>query len=838
MPLQRRRRTRLPAALAGLAGLLGLLGGVGAAPPAAAAGPPTLARPHLVTGSTTGAADPTVRVVRDPAGRVRLLAADGARVPGLAAGASAVTAARAQLDRVGRAFGVSGRDLRTTAVTRVAGRDVVRFQQTRAGLPVLGGQLVTVLDGHGGLLSVSGEIAGPAVSTAYDVAASTAQRTAVRAVARVLGVRPAALQADRPARWLLDRSLLDPRAAARTVPVWRVPVRSASRPDVRQLVLVDARTGRVALRLDEVEPLDRVVCDDVRVRSYRCRAGGYDRVEGGPPTGVPDADQAYDLTGVTATWYAAALGVDLTALIGSDFGDGSKLRSTTHYCPPGACPLDNAFWSGDQMVYGAGYTSADDVVAHELSHGVTQHTAGLVYWYQSGAINESMSDVLGELVDLADGVGNDAPDQRWLLGEDLPPQAGGVTRDMADPARFGQPDSTRSTLYDVALDYDDNGGVHTNSGVPNKTAYLISDGTAAEPGGAFRGRAFAGIGPERTATLYWATLQMLTPGSDFVDLANGLRQACLNLAFTAEECASVGSAVDATELARWAGPTVPRRVVMAGGPGEVALSWLRPASTGSTALVSYIVAVSPDVQGDGFWTVDPTATDFLLRGLSSGVDYTVRLVAVSTNGTSPPVTRVLSGSALSVTGPASVPYGGRVRLSGALRNATGAGLAGRRVRLMRRDAGTSGYRLAATLVTGPTGGFHVGWPAARSSSWYLLYPGAAAEIGARTRRHGSAVPQRVSLEAGDLTVREGQTVELAGRVFPQPPDRAAGVAVQRRGPDGAWVTVQRAPLHGGRWAVGWPVRTDRPTELRLRVPARPALGLAAGLSRVVVLNPR
>ena len=156
------------------------------------------------------------------------------------------------------------------------------------------------------------------------------------------------------------------------------------------------------------------------------------------------------------------------------------------------------------MVFGAGYTSADDVVAHELAHGVIQHTAGLVYWYQSGAINESMADVVGELVDLADGTGSDAPELRWRLGEDLPAAAGGVTRDMADPPRFGQPDTTRSGLYDFAQDYDDNGAVHTNSGVPNKTAYLIADGTVAEPGGTFAGRAFPGIGTARAATLYWA----------------------------------------------------------------------------------------------------------------------------------------------------------------------------------------------------------------------------------------------------------------------------------------------------------------------------------------------
>ena len=369
-------------------------------------------------------------------------------------------------------------------MSRVAGRDVVRFQQTRPGCRSLGGQLVTVLDGRGGLLSVSGETAGPATSTAYDVAASSRPAPPAGPPPRTTAWPP--VTAVRPADPLAARPLAA-RPARRAWPAAGLagPGALHCAPDLRDLVLVDARTGRVALRLGEVAGLDRVVCDDVRTRSYRCR-GGYDRVEGGPATGILDVDRAYDLTGATAAWFAGTLGVDLTALIGSDLGDGRKLRSTTNYCPPGECPLDNAFWSGDQMVYGAGYTSADDVVAHELAHGVIQHTAGLVYWYQSGAINESMADVVGELVDLADGTGSDAPEQRWQLGEDLPAAAGGVTRDMADPPRFGQPDTTRSPLYDYAQDYDDNGAVHTNSGVPNKTAYLIADGTAAEPGGTFR----------------------------------------------------------------------------------------------------------------------------------------------------------------------------------------------------------------------------------------------------------------------------------------------------------------------------------------------------------------
>ena len=119
---------------------------------------------------------------------------------------------------------------------------------------------------------------------------------------------------------------------------------------------------------------------------------------------------------------------------------------------------------------------------------------------------------------------------------------------MADPPRFGAAGHHPQPVVRLRLDYDDNGAVHTNSGVPNKTAYLIADGTAAEPGGAFGGRAFPGIGTTRAATLYWATLQMLTPGADFVDLAAALRRSCSNLAFSTAECATVTAAVEATEL--------------------------------------------------------------------------------------------------------------------------------------------------------------------------------------------------------------------------------------------------------------------------------------------------
>ena len=126
---------------------------------------------------------------------------------------------------------------------------------------------------------------------------------------------------------------------------------------------------------------------------------------------------------------------------------------------------------------------------------------------------------------------------------------------MADPPRYGQPDTTASPLYDIALDYDDNGArAHQQRGaeqgrLPDRRRHRRPSRAAPS-----RGRAFPGIGPARAATLYWATLQMLTPGSDFVDLAAALQQACTTLAFTPAECATVSAAVDATGLAGRVGP--------------------------------------------------------------------------------------------------------------------------------------------------------------------------------------------------------------------------------------------------------------------------------------------
>ena len=179
----------------------------------------------------------------------------------------------------------------------------------------------------------------------------------------------------------------------------------------------------------------------------------------------------------------------------------------------------NAYWDGVQMTYGDGFADADDVVAHELTHGVTEHESNLLYWYESGAINESMSDIFGEFVDLADG---DADDLAPTAGSSARTCRSARIRDMDRPERRSdQPAKTSDPQWNS--DWFDAGGVHTNSGVGNKAAELITDG------GTLGTTTVAGMGLDKAAAIYYRAAQTLTSGSDYRDLYNVLRGSCTAL---------------------------------------------------------------------------------------------------------------------------------------------------------------------------------------------------------------------------------------------------------------------------------------------------------------------
>nr|WP_255768408.1 M4 family metallopeptidase [Pseudarthrobacter sulfonivorans] len=202
------------------------------------------------------------------------------------------------------------------------------------------------------------------------------------------------------------------------------------------------------------------------------------RKEGDPETGDLPSDEAYDGLGHTHRLYADVFGRD------SIDGRGLPLDASVHF----GKLYDNAFWDGRQMVFGDGdgqvfqrFTRSLSVIGHELTHGVTQFSAGIAYRNQAGAINESLSDVFGALVEQfvkKQSVGQAS----WLIGEGLfTAQVQGVAlRSMKAPGtaydddvlgKDPQPDSMDSYVRTSA----DNGGVHINSGIPNRAFYLVAE---------------------------------------------------------------------------------------------------------------------------------------------------------------------------------------------------------------------------------------------------------------------------------------------------------------------------------------------------------------------------
>ncbi|HWI44471.1 MAG TPA: M4 family metallopeptidase [Nocardioides sp.] len=508
---------------------------------------------HAVTDDADGA----VRELRSGGVTTFVGAKPGTRIddPDVTPGMSVSAAARAHLDRYGAAFGANRTGtalVESSRTTSPAGTDVVRFGQEVGGLPVVAaGSVVTMRPDHE-LTSVAADLSSATAVQPAVVGETAARATALGRLAR--STRGKGATAVSAGRWLFDPAVVGMDADGGPRSVWRFEVRSG--PDARRLVLVDDQSGRVALDLDLINDADRVVCDKNNIAYAGAETpctSGFARVEGGAPKGQADVDSAYDLAGATSEFYQQVGGIDLTDLIGYDAGGtgDKKLSSTVRVCFLGEpCPMANAFWNGIGMYYGQGYAVADDVVAHEMTHGVTERTSNLFYWGQSGAINESISDVIGEIVDHRNPGPGDSP-SNWQLGEDLP---GGALRDALNPpAHDDAPDRMTSPNWWTDPNYDDNGGVHINSGVGNKTFYLISQG------GTFNGQAITGIdagddGLTKSGVLWIEVDKRLSSGSDYADLGVVLDQACSDLVgthgFVASTCTQVHKATLATELAK------------------------------------------------------------------------------------------------------------------------------------------------------------------------------------------------------------------------------------------------------------------------------------------------
>jgi Zn-dependent metalloprotease len=204
------------------------------------------------------------------------------------------------------------------------------------------------------------------------------------------------------------------------------------------------------------------------------------RSEGQKPIGTRDKsgdpDECYEGFGATYDFYKTILNRN------SIDNKGLILTGSVHY----SRKYDNAMWDGKQMIFGDGdgvlfngFTDELDVVGHELTHGVTQYTANLEYEGESGALNESMSDCFGIMIKQYK-LKQSSADADWLIGEGILAKGinGVALRSMKAPGtayndpQLGGKDPQPDNYQNIYIGSDDNGGVHINSGIPNKAFYL------------------------------------------------------------------------------------------------------------------------------------------------------------------------------------------------------------------------------------------------------------------------------------------------------------------------------------------------------------------------------
>jgi Zn-dependent metalloprotease len=238
------------------------------------------------------------------------------------------------------------------------------------------------------------------------------------------------------------------------------------------------------------------------------------RREGDKNTGDKEVDEAYRFTGYVHDFYKKFFGRN------SIDDQGLLLKSSVRYREHQSSPYNNAFWWNNQMAYGDGdgtvfkrFTSSLDVIAHELTHGVVEYTANLEYKDESGALNESYADVFGSLVKQWRKK-QTASKADWLIGDDLIFKTATRTalRSLKAPGTAYSKDpflGSDPQPADVKHQFkgsQDDGGVHINSGIPNRVFYLVAVG-------------IGGNAWEKAGRIWYNSLAHLTPTSNFQDCA-------------------------------------------------------------------------------------------------------------------------------------------------------------------------------------------------------------------------------------------------------------------------------------------------------------------------------
>ncbi|MFJ1929652.1 MULTISPECIES: M4 family metallopeptidase [unclassified Streptomyces] len=639
MPSTSSRRIRMAAATATAALLTGLFTTI----PAHAA-PAATATPDIVPGEST----------QVPAFTAGIEEGNAAARRDATAGTPA-TAAQRHLEARNDVYHTSGLELSKPKSTTQDGRSTVRFTQSLKGVPVLGAEYAVHTKG------TTVESAGGSLFTGLTTDV-TPKLTEEKARGRLFSDE-SLRRLSRAERSTAAHGLVVlPRGAGLLTWHFTVTGTDLSGRPVRQQVYVDAHSGGVALSYNELagaegpvtghgvnydgeqKDLNAYERTDGRVElrdrtqkmyektggeilTYDAQGGDVKNYESALPAGTPLASAdtvdfpaaATDSGAVDAHVNAAKVYAFYKKELGRDGidGKGGTMRSVVNVTSNGAA-YQNAFWDGTKMVYGningAPASAGLDVVGHEMTHGITDKTAGLLYVSQSGALNEAVSDYFGEAMEVDDeGLSMKDPES-GLIGEDLC----GHDKDPADCALRDLNDGRRADRDYINIPLaSDNGGVHSNSTIIAGAMWDMRKSV---------GKKLA------DKIVYTADTENFTPWTDFLQARYGIVDAARRLGADATQLQQINNAFDQHGIVPgWEDVEAPRDAVTLakdiapGGEGmdmshNIALAGDRWATSYidlksffdgtpeydiKTGLVSKPEKGATDISTPGTWAIDP-----------------------------------------------------------------------------------------------------------------------------------------------------------------------------------------------------------------------------------------
>ncbi|HEV7379916.1 MAG TPA: M4 family metallopeptidase [Dyadobacter sp.] len=413
------------------------------------------------------------------------------------------------------------------------GQEHVTLQQHINGVPVFDGVLKFHFNQGSDLTSLNGNFIGVSkLNTLPSIKSTEAEQLAIKHVTgQKLGNIGEALHSNKTTLYVFQKGLAQGYRGAVHL-VYEVEV--ANGADIREFVYIDAHTKEVVEQFAGMHSIDRKLYE-TSISAANLKWKESDGLDGATFAAL---DQ-WQKSEVKSAGHIYNLMKNTFGFVSYNNADASMI--TINNNPDVNCP--NATWNGRAASFCTG-TATDDIVAHEWAHAYTENTSGLIYAWQTGAMNESYSDIWGETVDMLNNYMDEdesnalrtgcASSSRWKIGEKASAFNYGL-RDMWDPTCYNNPGKVSDPQYWCAST--DNGGVHINSGILNHAFALLVDG------GTYNGQTITGLGLTKAAHIFWrAQSEYMTSTTDFAAQADILEASLADLIGVNLQALSLGEA--------------------------------------------------------------------------------------------------------------------------------------------------------------------------------------------------------------------------------------------------------------------------------------------------------